>query len=329
MRIVSLSENLQAVEVTANLLNDPPPDSYTYWLPVPGVGLTSLSGYDRKAIEVFREFLEKLVEEWMRCGKRIMPEDAEVRASGMGPVEGYSTGWEWTLSLIPKAVLKGGKLVREKELDLSDPTSNSWLWKVYWDYLHREKPNIWFNSDGEVLFNYTTPVYGKSEPFVALPPFLKADSPNLNCWIEAVLWFILLLNSGYAQRLDRCTFCKRYFVRRREMKSGQVYKRGGASCSNCRGQVSKARTSDTRINAKDRMLNVAAEAWATWKKTHKTPDRYLAVSKRVNAKCPKEVLITTRKDQIESLWVKRNEREILARVERNSVGKGASQNAKG
>jgi hypothetical protein len=140
--------------------------------------------------------------------------------------------------------------------------------------------------------------------------------------MEAVLWFILLLNSGYAQRLDRCTFCKRYFVRKRERKRGQVYKRGGPSCGICRSESSKARTSDARADAKDRMLRVAAEAWTDWKKSNRTPDRNAAVANRVNAKCKKDIYITTRRSRIEPLWVKRNEKAILARAERNAENKG-------
>jgi hypothetical protein len=184
-------------------------------------------------------------------------------------------------------------------------------------------------SDGEVRMDFTTPVYAGIEPPIALPPFLNADSPNLDCWTEAVLWFMLLLNSGFAQRLDRCAYCKRYFVRKREMKSGQTYKRGGPNCGNCRGQVSKTRTSDARSDAKDRMLGAAAEAWAAWKRGHRTPERYSTVANRVNAKCPQEIIITTRKHRIEPLWVKRNETKILERVEGNALKKGANQNAKG
>jgi hypothetical protein len=65
MRIASLSENLHAVEITAKLLNDPPSPGYTYVLPVPGVGLSSLSG-NKDEMDLFRGFLGKLVEEWMR-----------------------------------------------------------------------------------------------------------------------------------------------------------------------------------------------------------------------------------------------------------------------
>lgn len=327
MRILTLSENLKSVEATVALLNDPPPPGYRYYLPVTGVGLTSLRV--EHAEEVFRGFLQELVQEWMRCGKKIMPEDGFVHASGMGPAEGYSTGTTWSLYLVPKSGFEDGTGVRGKELDTSDPAYSSWLWRVYWDYLHRFPPNVWFMWDGEVRLNFTTPVYGLIERPVALPPFLSADSPDMQCWLEAVLWFILLVNSGYVQRLDRCAFCKRYFVREREVKSGQVYKRGGASCGNCKGEVSKARTSDTRKDAKKRMLDIAAEAWGAWKRSNRTPDRYVAVANRVNTKCKKEIFITTRKDRIEPLWVKRNEREILAVVKGNAVRNGAEQNAQG
>jgi hypothetical protein len=100
------------------------------------------------------------------------------------------------------------------------------------------------------------------------------------------------------------------------MKKGQSYKRSGPNCGNCKGEGSKARTSAIRADAKDRMLDVAAEAWATWKKTPRAPNRVSAVAKRVNAECPDDIRATTRRKQIESQWVKRNEKEILARVDR-------------
>jgi len=70
------------------------------------------------------------------------------------------------------------------------------------------------------------------------------------------------------------------------------------------------------------MLKVAGEAWTDWKKSNRTPDRYAAVANRVNAKCKREINTTTRKDRIEPLWVKRNEKAILARAERNAESKG-------
>jgi hypothetical protein len=77
------------------------------------------------------------------------------------------------------------------------------------------------------------------------------------------------------------------------------------------------------------MLEVAAKAWAAWKKTHIAPNRISAVAERVNAECLDEILVTTRKHRIESLWVKRNEAKILEHVERNALRKGAKRNAKG
>lgn len=326
MRIISLSENLRAVVDTVGVLNDPPPLGYTYRLPVAGFGLSSLTSPDPVKRAAFRGFLRELIGEWFRCGKRVMPKGAMVSASGMGLSEGR---YLWKLVLSPMVWDEYGRRVERRELDPADPAFHSWLWMVYWDYLHRATPNIWFNSDGEVLMNYTSSAWSQPEPPVALPPFLNAESPNQDCWMEAVLWFILLLNSGYVQRLDRCAYCRRYFVREREMKSGQSYKRGGPSCGDCRGEVSKARTSDTRSDAKARMLETAAEAWTDWKKSNRTPDRYAAVASRVNAKCKREIYITTRKDRIEALWVKRNETKILERVNRIALGNGESQNAKG
>lgn len=326
MRIFTQSDNLYSVEVTAALLNDPPPSGYRYFLPVTGFGLTSTHSED--GTELFRGFLKQIVEEWLRCGRRVMPHDAAVRASQMMTVQGYSTkGYstepKWNLLLVRKSGYEDGSLIQGKELDPTDPAYDSWLWRVYWDYLHRAPPNVWFLSDGEVCLNFTTTAYYSLEAPTALPPFLNADSPYLDSWMEAVLWFIHLLNSGYVKRFDRCTFCNRYFVRKRERKSGQVYKRGGASCGNCKGETAKARTNDVRDCAKRRMLDVAAEAWGGWKKSNRNPDRLSAVANRVNARCPADVFITTRKHRIEPLWVKRNEKAIVERVNQTAHNKGA------
>jgi hypothetical protein len=302
MQFLNLYKTPNVVETTAALLNDPlPPGAIV-------ADVFSLSGRDpEKREEVFRGFLQELVQEWVRCGKKIVPKDVAICVSEMEP-PGYSSGTTWRNDSTSKFEDENGTR------DLYDPPYDSWLWRVYWDYLRRAKPNIWFLSDGEVTFNNTAPICGKLELPVALPPFLTTESPNLDCWMEAVRWFMLLLNSGYVQRLDRCAYCKRYFVRQREAKSGQVYKRGGANCGNCRGEVAKARTSDARTDAKYRMLKVAGEAWADWKKSNRTPDRYAAVANRVNTKCKKEIYITTCRDRIEPLWAKRNEKEIIARV---------------
>jgi hypothetical protein len=299
MQLLSLSKTLNMVETTAVLLNGPLPPGYVV------AEIFSLDRHDPLLEEAFREFLQKLVEEWMRCGNKVIAKDAVICASEMR---------------LDEAIRRLPSVAAVE--DVTRNLGNSWLWGVYWDYLHRAKPNIWFDSDGEVTFDYTRPICGKLELPVALPPFLPEGSPNLYCWMDAMLWFVLLLNSGYAQRLDRCAFCKRYFVRQRGVKSGQVYKRGGANCGNCRGEVAKARTSDARTVAKDRMLRDAAAAWTDWKKSNRTPDRYAAVADRVNAKCKKDIYITTRRSRIEPLWVKRNEKAILARAERNAENKG-------
>lgn len=327
MRILSYSENREAVEITAMVLNDPAPAGRAYVLPVPGPALTSLYT-DGGTAELFRTCLRGLFNEWLRCGKKVMPTESNAWASGMGPVPPYSTETTWTVYLVPE-----GTGTRAPEsltpVDESDPAFDSWLWKVYWDYLWHRKPTIWFDSRGEVFFQYMTPAYEKSHKPVTIPPFLDAQSVRSPAWLEAVLWFILVLNSGHAQLLDRCAHCQRYFVRQRGLKQGQSYKRGGPSCGKCKGAESKERTQGIRETAKSRMLDVAAKAWTSWKRSNRTPERYAAVAARVNADCKGEIRITTRKDRIEPLWVKRNEKEIAQRTEKLTAEKGAKHNAKG
>jgi hypothetical protein len=327
VRIVSYSENRRAVEITAKVLNDPPSPGMVYMLPVPGPPLASLYTTEEGKAELFRTYLRGLFDEWLRCGKKVMPTESNAWASGIGPVPPYSTETTWTVFLVPEGL---GTRPREslKPVDESDPAFDSWLWKVYWDYLWHRKPTIWFDSRGEVFFQYMSPANENPIKPVTIPPFLNAESARSTAWAEAVLWFILVLNSGHAQLLDRCVHCQRYFVRQREMKEGQLYKRNGPSCGTCKGLDSNARTQTARDKAKDRMLDVAAEEWGNWKHSHRTPDRYKAVMHRVNERCRNEIHVTTRKHRIEARWVKRNEREITLRAEQRIEPKGANQNAK-
>lgn len=322
MRILSYTEKLETVAFTAKVLNDPPPRGKVYALAVP-VGLPSVQSGGEDA-ELFRRYLAELVNEWLRCGKKVMPIGAEVWAS-------HCPGGEpqWTHRLVPEqySVPKRGhgstKRKLRQPIDESDPAFASWLWKVYWDYLNRFPPTIWFNNLGEVFAWYLSSVASlPPAPPTALPPFLSVDNANSLAWLDAVLWFILFLNCGHADLLDRCRFCGRFFVRARGKRSGQVYKHGGPSCGNCKGVDSKERSSDSRAEARKRMWEVAACASADWKRTHRTPDRFSAVADRVNAECRKEIFITTRKDRIGPIWVKRNEKEIQERVEALCNAKG-------
>jgi hypothetical protein len=312
MRIFSFTGKPDTVAKTAIVLNDPPPPGKMYALPVP-LGLTSLQ-FGGKSTESFRQFLAELIKEWLRCGKKIMPAGSIVRAHGMGPAGGYAGDIEWAQYLAPDRFSPNRRETLEA-IDESDPALDSWLWKVYWDYLHRFKPTEWFNSFGEVFFWYLTPIQKELDPPTALPPFLNAENGNDPAWLEALLWFILLLNSGHAHLLEQCQHCRRFFVRKRGKKTGQAYKRGGPSCRSCKGVDSKERTRAQRETAKARMIDIAARAWASWKRTNRTPDRHAATAARVNAECPEEIGVTTRRDRIEPLWVRRNEKEILERVE--------------
>lgn len=327
MRIITYSENRHAVELTARMLNEPAPPGKVYLLPVPGPGLTSLYMGEGNG-ETFRMYLRQLFEEWLRCGKKIMPTDSNVWATGMGSYDNDPHKTTWRLYLVPEGM---GTRPREelKPVDESDPAFSSWLWKVYWDYLAHRKPTIWFDCYGAVFFKYMTPAYEAPTKPAAIPPFLDAESAASASWSEAVLWFILVLNSGYAQLLDKCSYCERFFIRQREMKKGQFYKRSGPTCSNCKGHGSKARTESLRSDAKDRMLNVAARVWARWTPSHRAPDRHEAVAKAVNAECRDDIYVTTRNRRIETRWAKRNEREIANRAEQIVQRGRANKNAKG
>jgi hypothetical protein len=76
------------------------------------------------------------------------------------------------------------------------------------------------------------------------------------------------------------------------------------------------------------MWEAAARAWADFKPTHRTPDRFSAVANRVNAECKIDILITTRKDRIGPLWVKRNEKDIVRQAELLTWKVGGKRNAK-
>jgi hypothetical protein len=323
VQITSLSNNRRAVGDTAGVLNNPPPQGFTYRLPEVGFGLVSLQK-NRQSIELFRGFLQELVQEWMRCGKKVMPERAKVSASGMGVPGGQSKDVVWTLDLVPDSWATGKK--SHIQLHESDPAFNSWIWRVYWDYLYRAKPNVWFKSDGEVLLNYTSSSGDSSinpdiDPPKQLPPFLQPDSPHMGVWSDAVQWFIRLLNSGYAHLLDRCSYCDRYFVRERGKKANQLYKRRGPRCGDCKGKGPGERTSERRREARNRMLDVAARAWALWKPSRSESNRHAAVAARVNAKCRDDIFTTTGKDWISSLWVSRNEKAIIVRLNNSKGGK--------
>jgi hypothetical protein len=317
MRVLSYSENPETVACTAIVLNDPPRPGKVYVLPVPVFGLPSLESGGEDA-ESFRRYLAELVNEWLRCGKKVMPIGAEARGPSQG-LPGDEREWLYWLGPEHYSVPKRGPAKRKswQPIDESDPAFDSWIWKVYVDYLYRFKPTVWPNSAGEVFAWYLSSAHRSPHPPpTAFPPSLSVENADSPAWLDAVLWFIYFLNCGHADLLDRCRFCKRFFVRARRKKSGQVYSRGGPNCGNCKGPDSKERSKDVRGKAKGRMLETAAKAWAGWKWSHRTPDRFAAVADRVNADCQKEIFITTGKDRIEPLWVKRNEDAIRGKFSR-------------
>jgi len=320
MQTLRYHQNRRTVEITAKLLNDPPAPGKCFPVqPVLGPLLESLYPSN---VELFRSYLSELATEWFRCGKKIMPPESLVQLSLTDSPSGQM------LELVPDRVRrKRGEPYAP--VDESDPAFGSWLWKVYWDFFSRFKPATWFDTYGVVSFGFKTPLTIETlETPMVLPPFLGPEDGNNRVWLEALLWFVLLLDSRHAQLLDGCAFCKRYFVRLRGLKSGQVYKRGGPSCPKCKGKYSKAGTETSRNYAKDRMLEVAAREWARWKRTHSTPDKYSAVADRINDECKKEIFMTNGKHRIKALWVKRNKRGIVERAERIALTEGANQDGK-
>src|ERR1017187_7005841 len=82
MQILSLNDSLKVVESTVRLLNGPSPVPRQYQLPLLGIEWDSLQ--EKGKSEVFRDFLRELVSEWIRCGRRVMPERTVVNAGGIG-----------------------------------------------------------------------------------------------------------------------------------------------------------------------------------------------------------------------------------------------------
>jgi hypothetical protein len=308
MKILTFNDNLEVVENTARLLNGPLPLSQHYWLPLLGVGWTSLRG--EESSEVFRGFLLELVSEWMRCGKRVMPEETTVYASGVGLPN--SDRFAWHAHLASEKFLKSGKIMSQ-EIDQNDPAAQTWLWRVYWDWNHRNKPNVWFRHDGQLYLNYTSPAQSRPSTPDMLPPFIESGSPYMNQWDESILWFLLFLNSRHAQLLDRCVHCDRYFVRKRRPQRGVDYKRG-PNCGKCKGRASIQRTQCTRDRRKHQRVKLAADVWGQWKPMRHYGRRANWVAEKMNQKLPEGQAITGR-------WVTQHQQEIEAEVQRRNHAK--------
>lgn len=125
----------------------------------------------------------------------------------------------------------------------------------------------------------------------------------------AIYEFQRFLASDCPQRLFRCTNCNKYFVLAR--KPREVIQHG-AFCKHCKGAGRVRGIQDSRKAKKEKMWNVAAEAWSEWT-PRKRMDQKAWVVQAVRKQCG---VVIQRK------WVSRNVKEILARVEAQGNGKG-------
>lgn len=72
-----------------------------------------------------------------------------------------------------------------------------------------------FRGNGKLLLNYDSPAYAGLPKPQLVPNFVGENSEHFAAWDEATLWFVLLLNSGYADLLQHCVHCARPLLRAR------------------------------------------------------------------------------------------------------------------
>ncbi len=179
-----------------------------------------------------------------------------------------------------------------------------------------------FQCYGLLRLTYISPAHGASCRPIKLPPFIEREGPYLTVWDESMLWFVLFLNCGHAQRLDRCTYCKRYFCRKRNPKKNLAFKRG-PHCGKCKGAASIDRTEDTRGKRTDEMVRFAAEVWAQWKPNSRDGRRSKWIATKVNSrteriavKAGRDSALASHYPRITGRWVTEHQTEIEAEVER-------------
>jgi hypothetical protein len=324
MRILSQNDSPEVVECTARLLNGPSPVPRKYWLPLLGIDWDSRE--EKGKSEVFCGFLRELVKEWIKCGKRVMPERMVVNAASGGTPNGDWYHMHPYLAPEPAPVSEGQRM-----WDANDPAARTWLWRVYWDWIRRNVPRVWFQCNGLLRLTYISPAHsGPSRPS-ELPPFIESQSPRLRVWDESVLWFVLFLNCGHAHRLDCCRFCHRYFARRRTPKQKLDLKRG-PQCGKCIKRGSVERTKSSRANRTNRMVGFAADFWEQWKPNSRDGQRSVWIANKVNLRTERIAVIEGRESErtthypiITGRWVTEHQTEIEAEVERRKHATGKSQ----
>jgi len=174
-------------------------------------------------------------------------------------------------------------------------------------FLSRNPPPILPYSDGRLTI--------ASHLWLPAPTAWPFPEPKLEDTLArardlAIYEFQQFLGSDCPQRLFRCNKCNRYFALTR--KPREVIQRG-AFCKRCKSAGRVRGIQIRRTTQKEKLWNVAAEAWVQFKRTHANPDQKEWVRRQVSKKCGVNFQLK---------WVTRNLTEILARVEALKDAKG-------
>jgi hypothetical protein len=126
----------------------------------------------------------------------------------------------------------------------------------------------------------------------------------------AMHYFARLLDSPYSWNIARCDSCQSYFGY--ERAPAKTIKRG-VRCPTCKPKGSAVSKKAVRDLKRSAMVEAAAEAWDSWTKSNRNPDRHEWVSRQVNKGCG---------TSIQRKWVVQNEKSILRRMEELQNAKG-------
>jgi hypothetical protein len=174
--------------------------------------------------------------------------------------------------------------------------------KTLTDFWERNRPTVVVGIDGR-----STP----TPRSVSLnPKHLVSEARD-----GAIYRFQQLLDSPGRDLLSRCDGCKAYFVRARAPKKNMPIKHG-TFCKGCKGRGSAKRTSATRDERKQKMVELAADWWPNWPQKKRSGKRSEWVAEMVNKKPVIPGVFITGK------WVTQNQRAIEMEVERRENAKG-------
>jgi hypothetical protein len=272
--------------------------------------------------ELVRPRLLEVVTEWIRCGRRVMPEESVVSSASMGdPPDEFHVG------------LRGDNFLAPVRTSAEDPLATSWLWAAYWDFVNRNKPGVWPAWTGEVLLRYFSPSsdpQGRSYRLHARSPLDESKEIDLPDWLaypkekfsldrdwllwdEATHWFMLLLNSGHASRFRQCVNCKRFFLLRRSPRRGFQPKRGNY-CGNCKASSSAERTAASRDA---RQLGLIEKAAVLAFRRERRARRFVVWTDIERNNLAVEINEGTASHQkpVKKQWVSRHLQEIQQRME--------------